>query len=136
MDKSKARIGVCALVDDVEAMVGFYRDTLGFHTDWNGGTFASFDSASGYLALFMYSRKAFVDEALKVDYLPPKGINQTFEIAVWLPTYADVDAEYERLVSLDVRNPTGKPQTNFGLRSFFILDPEGNVIEIGSMSES
>lgn len=136
VDKSKARVGVCALVDDVEAMVKFYRDTLGFHTDWSGGNFAAFDSASGYLALFMYSRKAFTDEALKVEYLPPKGINQTFEIAIWLPTYADVDAEYERLMALGVRNPTGKPQTNFGLRSFFILDPEGNILEIGSMSES
>ncbi len=136
MDKSKARVGVCALVENVEAMVKFYRDTLGFHTDWSGGGFAAFDTAGGYLSLFMYSRKAFVDEALKVDYLPPSGINQTFEIAVWLPTYADVDAEYDRLMKLGVKNPTGKPQTNFGIRSFFILDPEGNLLEIGSTSES
>lgn len=53
-----------------------------------------------------------------------------------LPTYADVDAEYERLMKLGVQNPTGEPKTNFGLRSFFITDPEGNLVEIGSMSES
>jgi len=28
------RIGAGLLVDDIDSMVRFYRDTLGFHTEW------------------------------------------------------------------------------------------------------
>lgn len=104
-------------------------------TKWDGEDFAEFETASGELALFMYSRKAFV-QAINEGYVPSKGINQTFEIAFWLPSYADVDAEYERLLKLDVPFPTGEPTTfSFGIRNFYVTDPEGNLLEIGSTSE-
>jgi len=84
----------------------------------------------------MYSRKAFA-EAIGESYVPPNGINQTFEVALWLPSYADVDAEYERLRKLDVRFPTGEPMTfSFGIRNFYVADPEGNLLEIGSANEA
>lgn len=72
-------------------------------------------------------------KAIGEDYVPPKGINQTFEIALWLPSFADVDLEYERLSKLDVLFPTGEPITYpFGIRNFYVADPEGNLLEIGS----
>ena len=84
----------------------------------------------------MYSRKAFA-QAIGESYIPPKGINQSFEIALWLPRFSDVDEEYERLSKLDVRFPTGEPQTfSFGIRNFYVADPEGNLLEVGSMSET
>lgn len=108
---------------------------IGFYTHWDGGDFAEFETASGALSLFMYSRKAFV-QAIGESYTPPKGINQTFEIALWLPSFADVDAEYERLSKLDLRFPTGEPITfSFGIRNFYLADPEGNLLEIGSLSK-
>ena len=135
MDGKKARIGACILAGNMDIMVRFYRDTLGLHAEWNGGDFAEFETASGELALFMYSRKAFV-QAISESYVPPKGINQTFEIAFWLPSYADVDVEYERLSKLGVQFPTGEPTTfSFGIRNFYVADPEGNLLEIGSTSE-
>lgn len=129
------RVGASLLVGDIDNMVRFYRDTLGFYTEWDGGDFAEFETASGALSLFMYSRKEFV-KAIGEDYVPPRGINQTFEIALWLPSFADVDAEYERLSKLGVRFPTGEPITYpFGIRNFYVADPEGNLLEIGSTSE-
>ncbi|MFO7698484.1 MAG: VOC family protein [Anaerolineae bacterium] len=130
------RVGACLYAEDMENMVRLYRDTLGFHTQWNGGDFAEFETASGALSLFMYSRKAFA-RALGESYVPPKGINQTFEIALWLPCFADVDTEYERLDRLGARFPTGEPTTySFGIRNFYVADPEGNLLEIGSMRET
>ncbi len=130
-----ARVGVCIYVGDMDTMVRFYRDTLGFQTQWDGGNFAELETVSGALSLWLYSREEFV-KAIEEPYLPLKGINQTFEIALWLPRFADVDTEYERLSKLDVRFPTGEPITYpFGIRNFYVADPEGNLLEIGSMSE-
>ncbi len=136
MNSLNVKVGACILAGDMDVMVRFYRDTLGFQTQWDGGDFAEFETASGALSFFMYSRKAFAKE-IKEDYIPPRGINQTFEIALWLPCYADVDAEYDRLSKLDIRFPTGKPTTfSFGIRNFYVADPEGNLLEIGSTSEA
>ena len=136
MNGRDVRIGASLLVGDMDCMVRFYRDILGFSTQWDGGNFAEFETASGALSLFMYSREQFV-KAIGESYVPPKGINQTFEIAFWLPSFADVDAEYERLSKFGVRFPTGEPITYpFGIRNFYVADPEGNLLEIGSTSET
>ena len=136
MTGKDVRIGACLLAGDMDRMVRFYRDTLGFHTQWEGGDFAEFETASGALSFFMYSRKQFA-QAIGENYVSPRGINQTFEIALWLPSFADVDAEYARLSKLNLRFPTGEPTTfSFGIRNFYVADPEGNLLEIGSTSET
>lgn len=135
MNGNNVRIGSCILAGDMERMVRFYRDTLGLQTGWDGGDFAEFETASGALSFWLYSRKEFV-KAIGESYIPPKGINQTFEIALWLPCFADVDAEYERLSKLGLHFPTGEPITYpFGIRNFYVADPEGNLLEIGSTNE-
>ena len=100
------------------------------------GDFAEFQTASGELSLFMYSRRAFA-QSLGEPYVPPKGLNQTFEIALWLPRFADVDAEYERLSALNVTFPLGAPTAYpCGIRNFYAADPEDNLLEIGSTREA
>ena len=135
VDWTECRVGVCVYAGDI-IVVRFYRDTLGFPTQWDGGDFAEFETASGAFPCFCTAGNAFA-QAIGESYIPPEGINQTFEIALWLPCFADVDVEYERLSKLDVRFPTGEPKTfSFGVRNFYVADPEGNLLEIGSMRET
>jgi catechol 2,3-dioxygenase-like lactoylglutathione lyase family enzyme len=116
-------------VEDIDKMVTFYRDILGFETDWNGGSFVSFKVKDG--GLFMFERKQFA-EAMNQPYYPPMGFNLTMQIGTGVPTKDDVDREYERLMKLGVKSLTGDPVTQpWGQRNFWITDPEGNYIEIG-----
>lgn len=132
MDGIDVNVGVILFVEDMQKMVSFYRDILGFHTDWDGGLWAEFKTKSGPLSLAMYDRKSFA-EAVGESYYPPKGINLTMEIGIWLPKFSDVDKEYERLMALGVKPYSGKPVTfPFGIRNFYVADPEGNLLEIGS----
>ncbi len=116
-------------VADVEKMVLFYRDILGFETDWDGGPYASFKVKDG--GLFMFDRKQFAKEMNQADE-PPKGYNLTMEIGLAVPTKADVDHEYARLMALAVHSVQEPKTQPWGQRNFWIADPEGNFIEVGS----
>jgi catechol 2,3-dioxygenase-like lactoylglutathione lyase family enzyme len=119
-------------VEDIAKMVAFYRDVLGFEANWDGGPFASFKVKDG--GLFMFDRKQFA-EAMQEPYVSPKGANLTMEVAISVPTKADVHQEYARLKALGVhivQEPTTQP---WGQTNFWILDPEGNYIEVGDPIE-
>jgi lactoylglutathione lyase len=132
MSGNNANVGIILLVDDIEKMVSFYKDIMGFETDWDGGLWVEFKTKSGPLSFGMYDRKSFA-ESLGVPHYPSKGINLTMEIGIWLPKYSDVDKEYERLTTLGIKSFTGEPVTfPFGIRNFYVVDPEGNLLEIGS----
>ena len=89
MNSKQVRIGSCVYADNMNTMVRFYRDVLGLETDWDGGDFAEFFTASGRLSFFMYSAKAFA-EAIGENLYPVRGNNLTFENRAVVPCYADV----------------------------------------------
>lgn len=117
-------------VSDIGRMVGFYRDVLGFEIDWDGtGPYAEFRHDG--VRLSMYER-AQLPELLGLEPTYPSGVNGTFELAIDLPTSADVDVEFARVVQAGgqpVYAPRAEP---WGMYSSMISDPEGNIIEIGS----
>ena len=119
-------------VENVEKMVRFYRDVLGFETDWDGGPYACFKVKDG--GLFMFDRKEFA-EAMHQPYAAPKGFNLTMEIGIGVPTKADVDSEYGRLMALGVQSVEEPKNQPWGQRNFWISDPEGNYIEVGSFQD-
>ena len=57
------------------------------------------------------------------------------KFALSVPTFADVDKEFKRVVSLGA-TPVLEPELEpWGQRTCYIADPEGNLIEIGSFTE-
>ena len=95
-------------VQDLPTMVAFYRDVLGFATDWDGGPYAEFPVADG--GLFMFDRKLFT-ESMGQPYQPPVGYNTTMEIGVCVGSPDAVDAEYARLTALGIRSLTPASQS-------------------------
>jgi lactoylglutathione lyase len=117
-------------VSDIRRMVAFYRDALGFEITWDGqGPYAEFKHDG--IRLSMYER-AQLPGLLGETPTYPSGLNGTFELAIDLPTSADVDKEFERIVKAGARAIYPPRDEPWGMRSSMIADPEGNIIEIGS----
>lgn len=122
--------GFGLLVEDMGRMIRFYRDVLGFAIKEDENTSNVYLIKDGTLFL-LYGRRDF--EKLtnrKYEYL--RGVNGHFELALYVDTFAEVDAEFARAVAMGaepVMPPTTEP---WGQRTCYIADPEGNLIEIGS----
>jgi len=125
--------GFGLLVNDMAAMIRFYRDVLGFEIK------EAEDTSNVYLikddTLFLlYGRNDFEEmTGRKYEYI--KGLNGHFELALYVDTFEEVDAEYKKAIekgAVSVLEPTTEP---WGQRTCYIADPEGNLIEIGSFNK-
>ena len=125
--------GVGLFVNDMAAMVRFYRDVLGFEIKEDENTVNVYLIKNGTLFM-LYERKNFEKMTnRKYEYL--KGLNGHFEIALYVDTFEEVDSEYAKAVekgAQSVLEPTTEP---WGQRTCYIADPEGNLIEIGSFNK-
>ena len=124
--------GFGLFVEDMRAMIRFYRDVLGFEIKEDEDTSNVYLVKDGTLFL-LYGRKNF--EAMtsrKYEYL--KGLNGHFEIALYVDTFEAVDTEFQKAVAKGAK-PVLEPTTEpWGQRTCYIADPEGNLIEIGSFN--
>ena len=124
--------GFGLLVEDMPTMVRFYRDVLGFEITEGENAVNVYLVKDGTLFM-LYERKNFEKmTSRKYEYI--KGFNGHFEIALYVDTYEEVDAEYAKAVSKGARSilePTTEPWRQ---RTCYIADPEGNLIEIGSFN--
>lgn len=110
-------IGIC--VHNIETMVKFYRDVMGFDLEWEGGPFAGCQMKNGVFF------NLYVDDRPSVD-----GVNRTFQITCNVDTREEVDSEYERLLHAGAEPVISPVDQPYGLRICFVADPEGNQIEI------
>lgn len=125
--------GFGLFVEDMGRMIRFYRDVLGFEIKEDEDTSNVFLVKDGTLFL-LYGRKDF-EQMTNRKYQYIKGLNGHFELALYVDTFDEVDAEYARVVGMGaepVLPPTTEP---WGQRTCYIADPEGNLIEIGSFNK-
>jgi catechol 2,3-dioxygenase-like lactoylglutathione lyase family enzyme len=122
--------GFGIFVEDIASMIRFYRDVLGFEIKESEDTSNVYLVKDGTLFL-LYGRKDFENmTSRKYEYV--KGLNGHFELALYVDTFDEVDAVYDRVIkqgATSVLAPTTEP---WGQRTCYIADPEGNLIEIGS----
>ncbi len=118
---------------DLPSMVAFYRDVLGFEIQWDGkGPYAEFKNDG--VRFSMYQRSG-LRSLLGKEPSYPSDVNGTFELAIDLPRFRDVDGAYEKLISKGAQSVYAPRDEPWGMRSSMIADPEGNLIEVGSWNK-
>lgn len=119
---------------DNKATVDFYTKTFGFTTDWDGIQ-PNVEMMFGDMRIILYPRDAF-EQMVSRKFQYPGGFNGMMELAFDVPTFADVDKEYQYALAngaASILPPTTEP---WGQRTCYVADPDGNLIEIGSFTEN
>lgn len=122
--------GFGVFVEDMAAMIRFYRDVLGFEIQEAEDTSNVYLEKDGTLFLF-YGRQDF-EKMAERSFGYAQGVNGHFEIALRVENFDAVDKAFAEVTSKGgqaVMRPTTEP---WGQRTCYIADPEGNLIEIGS----
>ena len=116
-----------------KATVDFYTKAFGFTTDWDGIQ-PNVEMMLGDMRIILYPRSDF-EQMVSYKFQYPMGLNGTVELAFDVPSYADVDKEYQHALrhgAISVLPPTTEP---WGQRTCYVADPDGNLIEIGSFTK-
>ena len=120
-------VGICLITDDVPGLADFYTKVLGVkaegddvHVELNTeGANISIFSAEGMEGIAPLSMQGAGYGSFTI----------AFEVS-------DVDAEYERLKSLDVEFVKLPATHPWGCRSLWFRDPDGNIIDFFTILET
>ncbi|WP_037572119.1 VOC family protein [Spirochaeta cellobiosiphila] len=117
-------------VEDLEAMVAFYRDVIGLGINWSGeGPYAEFVHEG--IRFAMYER-AQLPKLLGQTPDYPKKLNGSFELSINVGPSHNVDDTYNRFCEKGAQPIYAPRDEPWSMRSAMIADPEGNLIEIAS----
>jgi lactoylglutathione lyase len=122
--------GFGIMVDDMAAMIRFYRDVLGFEIKEAEDTTNVFLEKDG--TLFLLYRKSDFEKMTGRKYSYCSGVNGHYEIALSVDNYAEVDNAYWKVVKAGAKAVMEPATEPWGQRTCYVADPEGNLVEIGS----
>ena len=111
----------------------FKFNTVGLFTRDNKAT-VDFYTKTFDMRIILYPRSDF-EQMVSYKFQYPMGLNGTVELAFDVPSYADVDKEYQHALhhgAISVLPPTTEP---WGQRTCYVADPDGNLIEIGAFTK-
>ena len=100
---------------DNKATVEFYTKAFGFTTSWDGVQ-PNVEMFLGDNRIILFPRSAF-EQMVSQKFQYPQGLNGTIELSFDVPTYADVDKEYQNALNNGAKSvlpPTTEP---WGCRS-------------------
>lgn len=111
---------VILLCEDIARMKAFYHETLGFpiERDWDDWI----EMRAGTVRLTLRRRGRAYDGP---ESPGAAGVQLAFRVAP-----VDVDACYEELIQRKVEIIEGPRDQEYGHRTLFFKDPEGNILEV------
>lgn len=124
--------GFGIFVKDMQNMIRFYRDVLGFEIKESEDADNVYLEKDGTLFLF-FGRNDF-EKMTSRKYQYVEGINGHFEIALGVENYDAVDKTYEEVVAKGAKAILPPETEPWGQRTCYVADPEGNLVEIGSFA--
>lgn len=125
--------GLGIMVDDMAVMIRFYRDVLGFEIKEEENATNVYLEKDG--TLFLLYRKSDFEKMTERTFSYCTGANGHYEIALSVDNYGQVDKTFAEVVAAGAKSimkPTTMP---WGQRTCYIADPEGNLIEIGAITQ-
>ena len=115
---------VVLIVKDLEPTLEFYCGVLGLELLHRKPTYAQI--IAGTTRLGIYTRRA-MEETLGRDLEEPSESAPAFELGFKVD---DVDAAFAELAALGVEVATPPTTRLWGQRTGYVLDPDGNLIEL------
>ena len=125
--------GFGIMVDDMGAMIRFYRDVLGFEIREEENTSNVFLEKDG--TLFLLYRKSDFEKMTGKKFSYVNGLNGHYEIALSVENYSAVDQTFQEVTAAGAKAVMPPTTEEWGQRTCYIADPEGNLIEIGSFEK-
>jgi lactoylglutathione lyase len=120
------------LVSDFDSCFRFYRDVMGFTATWGaeGEGYADFDAGGNQVGLSLFDRQT-MSESVGTLSLPANAEAQDRMALIF--QVEDVDGTIEQLRARGAKivvEPVNHPE--WGIRTAYLRDPEGNLIEINA----
>jgi lactoylglutathione lyase len=109
----------------------FYRDMIGLVVTWGNENddYASFSEANSQVPNIALFRRQSMADALGNSHLPAETAAQ--DRSLLIVGVEDVDATVKRLDAMGVQFVLGpKDFPDWGMRSAYMRDPDGNLIEL------
>lgn len=125
--------GFGLFVQNMPAMVRFYRDVLGFEIR------EPEDAVNVYMVkdgtVFMLYRRSDFEKMAGRSFQYVSGMNGHFEMALQVENYAAVDRVFREVTARGAAAVMEPETMPWGQRTCYVADPEGNLIEIGAFEE-